>query len=51
MNRQARELKASGAKEMILEREHGDVKVKRCLEMLLDAAEVGDTVITTEVSR
>ena len=34
-----------------MEREHGDAKVKQNLEMLLEAAEAGDTIITTEVSR
>ena len=51
INRQVRELKAAGAEEIVLEREHGDAKVKQNLEMLLDAAEAGDTIITTEVSR
>ena len=51
INRQVRELKQAGAAEIVLEREHGDAKVKQNLEMLLDAAEAGDTIITTEVSR
>jgi len=51
INRQVRELKQAGAAEIVLEREHGDTKVKQNLEMLLDAAEAGDTIITTEVSR
>ncbi|MBE5772345.1 MAG: recombinase family protein [Clostridiales bacterium] len=51
INRQVRELKAAGAEEIVLEREHGDAKVKQNLEMLLEAAEAGDTIITTEVSR
>ena len=51
INRQVRELKQAGAQEIILEREHGDAKVKQNLEMLLNAAETGDTIITTEVSR
>ena len=51
INRQVRELKQAGAQEVILEREHGDAKVKQNLEMLLEAAEAGDTIITTEVSR
>lgn len=50
INRQVRELKQAGAQEVVLEREHGDAKVKQNLEMLLEAAE-GDTIITTEVSR
>lgn len=51
INRQVRELKQAGAQEVVLEREHGDAKVKQNLEMLLDAADAGDTIITTEVSR
>ena len=51
INRQVRELKAAGAEEIVLEREHGDAKVKQNLEMLLDAAAEGNTIITTEVSR
>ena len=51
INRQVRELKAAGAEEIVLEREHGDAKVKQNLEMLLETAEAGDTIITTEVSR
>ena len=51
INRQIKELKASGAKEVIFEYEHGDAKVKRSLQMLLDMAQEGDTIITLEVSR
>lgn len=51
INRQVRELKASGAEEVIFEYEHGDAKVKKELHMLLDMAEPGDTIITLEVSR
>ena len=51
INRQVRELKAAGAEEIVLEREHGDAKVKQNLEMLFETAEAGDTIITTEVSR
>ena len=51
LNRQVRELKAAGAEEIITEREHGDAKVKQNLELLLDAAQQGDTLICTEVSR
>ena len=51
INRQIRELKATGAEEIIFEYEHGDAKVKRNLSMLLDSAEPGDTIITLEVSR
>ncbi len=51
LNRQVRELKAAGAEEVITEREHGDAKVKQNLDLLLDAAETGSTIICTEVSR
>ena len=49
--RQIRELKASGAEKVVFEYEHGDAKVKQNLEMLLEAAQPGDTILTTEVSR
>lgn len=51
INRQIRELKSSGAEKVIFEFEHGDAKVKENLHMLLEAANVGDTIITLEVSR
>ena len=51
VQRQIRELKASGAEKVVFEYEHGDAKVKRNLEMLLDTAREGDTIITLEVSR
>ena len=51
IQRQIRELKASGAEEIVFEYEHGDAKVKRNLQMLLDTAHEGDTIITLEVSR
>lgn len=51
INRQIRELKAAGAKEIIFEYEHGDAKVKKELARLLDDARPGDTIITLEVSR
>ena len=51
INRQIRELKAAGAEEVIFEYEHGDAKVKKNLEMLLETAAEGDTIITLEVSR
>ena len=51
INRQVRELKSAGAEEIVLEREHGDAKVKKNLDMLLQTVEAGDTIITTEVSR
>ena len=51
LNRQVRELKAAGAEEIITEREHGDARVKQNLDMLLETAKAGDTIITLEVSR
>lgn len=51
LNRQVRELKAAGAQEIITEREHGDSKIKKNLDLLLEAAKEGDTLICTEVSR
>lgn len=51
ISRQIRELKAAGAQEVIFEYEHGDAKVKQNLEMLLNEANQGDTIITLEVSR
>jgi len=51
LNRQVRELKAAGAEEIITEREHGDARVKQNLDMLLEVAQPGDTIITLEVSR
>ena len=51
INRQIRELKAAGADEVIFEHEHGDAKTKKALQMLLELAQAGDTIITLEVSR
>jgi len=51
INRQIKELQAAGAEEVIFEYEHGDAKVKKSLQMLLDMARAGDTIITLEVSR
>ena len=51
INRQIRELKAAGADEVIFEYEHGDAKLKKNLQMLLDTVQEGDTIITLEVSR
>jgi len=51
IDRQIRELKAAGAEEVIFEYEHGDAKVKQSLNMLLENAQEGDTIITLEVSR
>ena len=51
INRQIRELKQHGAKEVFFEYEHGDSAIKPQLELLLDTVNEGDTIITTEVSR
>ena len=51
INRQIREPKAAGAEEVIFEYEHGDAKLKSSLNMLLENASSGDTIITLEVSR
>ena len=51
IDRQIRELKAAGAKEVFLEYEHGDAAVKQQLSSLLEQAKEGDTIITLEVSR
>ena len=51
LNRQVRELKAAGAQEIVSEREHGDSKFKKNLDLLLEATKEGDTLICTEVSR
>ncbi|MBQ4074570.1 MAG: recombinase family protein [Clostridia bacterium] len=51
INRQIKELKAAGAEEVIFEYEHGDAKMKKELQMLLEIARAGDTIITLEVSR
>lgn len=45
INRQIRELKAAGAEEIIFEYEHGDSKVKKQQEAMLDQAQAGDTII------
>jgi len=51
INRQIKELKAAGADEVIFEYEHGDARTKKELQMLLQLAQAGDTIITLEVSR
>lgn len=51
INRQIKELHAAGAEEVVFEYEHGDAKVKEQLQMLLEMAAAGDTIITLEVSR
>lgn len=51
IRRQIRELKAAGAEEVVFEYEHGDARIKKELQMLLDTAREGDSIITLEVSR
>lgn len=51
ITRQIRELKAAGAEEVVFDYEHGDAAVKKNLNLLLEKAEPGDTIITLEVSR
>lgn len=51
LNRQIRELKAAGAEEIVAERVHGDARIKPQLDLLLETAEIGSTIICTEVSR
>lgn len=51
ITRQIRELKAAGAEEVVFEYEHGDAAVKKNLNMLLENAREGDSIITLEVSR
>lgn len=51
INRQVRELKSAGAKEIFLEYEHGDSKIKSQQKEMFSRAMVGDTIITLEVPR
>ena len=51
IDRQVRELKAAGAREIFMEYEHGDAKVKSQQEAMFATAEAGDTIITLEVPR
>lgn len=51
IHRQIRELKSAGAQEVVFEYEHGDAKVKQNLNLLLENAQAGNTIITLEVSR
>ena len=51
IQRQVKELKEAGAKEIFLEYEHGDSAVKQELSSLLEQAHKGDTIYTLEVSR
>ena len=48
IRRQIRELKAAGAEEVVFEYEHGDARIKKELQMLLDTAREGDSIITLE---
>ncbi len=50
ITRQINQLKDAGADEVIFEYEHGDAKVKKNLQLLLDSAQAQDTIITLEVS-
>ena len=47
INRQIKELKAAGADEVIFEYEHGDARTKKKLNLLLELAQAGDTIITS----
>lgn len=51
IDRQVRTLQDAGAEKIYLEYEHGDAVIKHSLQALLDIAEEGDTLLTTEVSR
>jgi len=51
INRQVRELKAAGAKQIFVEYEHGDAKVKSQQQAMFAEAKEGDTIIVLEVSR
>lgn len=51
IDRQIRELKNAGAKEIYLEYEHGDSAIKQELSSLLEQVREGDTIYTLEVSR
>lgn len=51
IDRQVRELKKAGAKEIWLEYEHGDSDNKAQQTLMLAMAQPGDTIVTLEVSR
>ena len=51
IDRQIKELKEHGAKQVFFEYEHGDSAVKPQLELLLDKVQQGDTIYVCEVSR
>ncbi len=51
IERQVRELKASGATRIWSDFEHGDAAIKDQQEQMLRSVEAGDTIVVTEVSR
>ena len=51
IDRQVRELKASGAEQIFLEYEHGDSKIKQQQALMFETAREGDTIVTLEVPR
>lgn len=51
INRQVRELKATGAEEIFMEYEHGDAKIKSQQQAMFAQAQAGDTITVLEVSR
>ena len=51
INRQIRELKATGATEIVFEYKHGDSAVKQMQAAMFEQAQAGDTIIVLEVSR
>lgn len=51
LNRQINKLKDAGAVGIITEQKYGDKKEKAALDMLLENASAGDTIICTEVLR
>lgn len=51
IDRQVRELKAAGATRIWLEYEHGDAAIKNQQGAMLEAANSGDSIIVSEVSR
>lgn len=51
INRQVRELKATGAEEIFMEYEHGDAKIKSQQQAMFAQTHSGDTITVLEVSR
>lgn len=51
IDRQINELKKAGCDIVVYEQEHGDAKVKKELNALLDMVKEGDTIMVLEVSR